>query len=245
MALPALLWARSDRDVLSRVLPEAVTVIPVGATEQHGPHLPTGTDALLADAIAWRAAQAASERCSRRLVVTPAVAFGASAHHLPFGGTLSLSPGTLTAVLTDLLASIAQQGGHRVVLVNGHGGNIGVCQAVAAHAAAVHDLAVAHLDYWRVAEVEEGLAIPGHAGEFETSLVHALSPADVGAAPQREHAPKLPWVDGVDLHAAALWRAIDGFTDRPALADESSGRRRLEAIVEATADRLVVLAETL
>ncbi|WP_283134588.1 creatininase family protein [Rhizohabitans arisaemae] len=241
----ALHWTAADRDRLNRHLPEALVLIPVGATEQHGPHLPTSTDALIAETVAEGAAQAAAGRSARTLIVAPVLAFGASDHHLAFGGTLSLSPGTLLAVLDDLLRSIAAQGGRRVVLINGHGGNTGVCHAASAAGSTRHGLSVAHLDYWRLASPEAQAPVPGHAGEYETSIVLAVRPDLVGPRPPRERAPATLAVPGVDLHAAAVWRGIDGYTDRPELARTGDGKRRLDQLITQAAGRLVELASTL
>ncbi|MGH1564706.1 creatininase family protein [Mumia sp. DW29H23] len=243
MGANATLWQHADREALATLLPEALVVVPLGATEQHGPHLATGTDALIAQEVARRGAQAAAARSPRALVVTPTIAFGASDHHLPFGGTLSLSPRTLMAVLADVLRSIATQGGRRVVLVNGHGGNVGVCHAAAADAAATLGIAIAHLDYWALAEAEDGLFVPGHAGEFETSLVLALLPDGVTAPAVRDPQPVVLEVSDVGLHDAAVWKAIDGYTDRPDRADADAGARRLDHLVAQAADRLIALAE--
>ncbi|WP_326640351.1 creatininase family protein [Streptosporangium sp. NBC_01755] len=241
----ALRWSETDRDRLRRHLPEAVVIIPVGATEQHGPHLPTSTDTLIAAAVADGAATAAAGRSDRPLIVAPAIDWGASDHHLPYGGTLSLSPETLLAVICDLFRSIAAQGGRRVVLLNGHGGNVGVCHAAAAAGSTRFDLSVAHLDYWRLADTEGEPPVPGHAGEFETSMVLALRPGLVGPRAPRPQAPEVVTVQGVDLHSGAVWRRIDGFTDRPELAQADEGKRRLEDLVGRAADRLVELAGVL
>ncbi|WP_344219141.1 creatininase family protein, partial [Kribbella sancticallisti] len=120
-------WHESNRERLAELLPEALVLLPVGATEQHGPHLATGTDWFLAQSITERAAFDAAQRSARPLVITPPVAFGASDHHLPFGGTLSLTAETMQAVLIDLARSAAASGAQRLVLVNGHGGNSGAC----------------------------------------------------------------------------------------------------------------------
>lgn len=245
VAAAVLHWADLDRGRLADLLPEAVVLIPVGATEQHGPHLPTGTDALIASAVCTAAAAQAATRSDRSLIVAPCVSFGASDHHLPFGGTLSLSPETLLAVILDLARCVAAQGGRRLVLVNGHGGNVGICHAAAAAAAMRYALAVAHLDYWRVARPESETPIPGHAGEFETSLVLALRPELVGEPVARPRPPAVASVAGADVHTADTWRDIDGYTDRPELADAASGTRRLEYLVRQTADRIVELTRTL
>lgn len=249
-----LRWADVSRETLNDALPEALVVLPVGATEQHGRHLATGTDALLAATAAERAAELAAERAARPIVLAPALSFGASDHHLPFGGTLSLTPETLLAVLLDLLRSVAASGGARAVLVNGHGGNVGVCHAAAAAASSRHRLAVAHVDYWRFATDGDGAAaanVPGHAGEFETSLVAAVRPHAVGPVPPR--AKPLPETDGapaprpkaVTVHDAALWTAIDGYTDHPERATAEHGAAWLDTVVAGLSDCLTDLTETL
>jgi len=234
-----LRWADTDRETLRAELPEALVLLPVGATEQHGPHLATGTDALLAHTVTERAAALAD--APRRLILAPPLPFGSSDHHLPFGGTLSLTPETFLAVLLDLARSIAAQGGRRLVVVNGHGGNTGICQAFAQAAAVRHDLSVGYFDYWRFAEA----AAPGHAGEFETALVLAVRPELVRKPKSRPDPPPLPAVDRVDLQATSVWRSIDGYTDHPARATEENGRRWLDGIVDAAAAAFVELARTL
>lgn len=142
-------WAETTREELAALLPEAVVVLPVGATEQHGPHLATGMDALAAE----RLAAAGAERAARAggVVLTPALAFGASDHHLPFGGTLSLSAATLARVLGELIASAATSGARRLLVLNGHGGNSAVCAQAAADGARRHGIVAAAADYWALA----------------------------------------------------------------------------------------------
>ena len=104
-------------------------VLPLGATEQHGPHLPAGTDFFTVD----RLAQAAAERAATEIAITvaPALPFGSSDHHLIFGATLSLRTDTYYRVLNDLLRSLVTDGFHRIFLLNGHGGNHELAQLAA------------------------------------------------------------------------------------------------------------------
>jgi creatinine amidohydrolase len=237
-------WDQTDRERLTQTLPEAIVVLPLGATEQHGPHLPTGTDALLATEVAERAVAIAAAKATRSFVVAPSLRVGASDHHHPFGGTLSLGPETLLSVVLDVAHSVVRAGGRRLVLINGHGGNTGVCHAAAAAASSRWDVAVAHLDYWTVLDAgadpaADDTPVPGHAGAFETSMVLAVRPELVGPRPHRETPPPL---GPANLHGAEVWRRIEGYTDRPDRADAARGEQWLAQISEAVAGRLVDLA---
>jgi len=236
-----MLWPELSRTQLREVLPDALVVVPIGAIEQHGPHLPTWTDTLIVSTLVGRAAGN-----DDRYVVTPAVAFGASDHHLPFGGTLSMSVETLHAVLLDLVRSIAADGGQRIAFVNGHGGNRGVCRSAAAAASTRYDLSVAYLDYWSLWQPSAGAPRwPGHAGQFETSLARAIRPDLVRPVPHRDPTPSPIESDGWDVHSGQSWLGIDGYTDDPAAASAEDGEKWLVELVAALADRLAELARTL
>lgn len=239
-------WSDCTRRLLSEILPEAVVVLPIGATEQHGPHLPTGTDALIVGAIAGQAIRRAAGSSPRELVLAPTIPFGASDHHFPFGGTLSLQNETATGVLLDLLRSVHEAGGSRALIVNGHGGNRGPCHSAAHAASTRYGMHVGYLDYWSLlAEDPDAARIPGHAGAFETSMVSHLQPSSVGPVPPPAQRPQPPGADGVVLHSEALWRAIDGYSDQPADARAEDGARWLAACAQALASRITDLAGSL
>jgi creatinine amidohydrolase len=243
-------WGDLAREELAELLPEAVVAVATGATEQHGPHLPTRTDALLAETVLERAAERYQNRQGqdgRPLILAPTLPFGASDHHLPFGGTLSLTPETLLAVLIDICRSLATDGAQRLLIVNGHGGNTGVCQAAAGAAAARFDLDVAYLDYWAPLLATElpGLpadAVPGHAGAFETALVSAVrpdlvrSPQDRGAVP-----PNVP-IPGLQVFSARVWAGWNGYTDVPGQGSPDLGADLLDRLAGALAARISAFA---
>jgi creatinine amidohydrolase len=151
-----------------------VAVVPVGATEQHGPHLPLATDTLLATAVA-RAIVAGSPS----LVLGPVLALGCSEHHMGFPGTVSLRAPAFVATVTDVCRSLAAAS-LDVVLLNAHGGNrapLGVAlgelaaQGIRAHA----------LTYWDLLAEEAAAEFGdpdacGHACALETSLMLHLHP---------------------------------------------------------------------
>lgn len=99
----------------------SVAVVPVGSLEQHGHHLPTATDTVLADAVATTAAEDAVD--AMPVLVTPPIWTGHSPHHTVFGGTLSLDGGDLLALLERVAETVLAEGFDGLLLLNGHGGD--------------------------------------------------------------------------------------------------------------------------
>jgi mycofactocin system creatininase family protein len=149
--------------------PEAVLAIPLGATEQHGPHLPLGTDTAIATALAQALAQRRPE-----VVVAPAIAYGSSGEHQSFPGTLSIGQEAIELLVVELVRS-ATETFDRVLLVCAHGGN------AAAVERAVTRLRAERRDVraWDPATVWHGDA---HAGQIESSVMLALAPDTVDMA---------------------------------------------------------------
>ncbi|MGH2876503.1 MAG: mycofactocin biosynthesis peptidyl-dipeptidase MftE [Solirubrobacteraceae bacterium] len=161
MRLGRCTWPQLERAAASRLL------IPLGATEQHGPQLPLETDTIIATAIAD---VAAAERAD--VVVAPALPYGASGEHADFAGTLSLGRAALEEALVELVRSADAFDG--VVIMSWHGGNAEpVSRAVARSRRDGR-----HVFYW-CPRVEGGDA---HAGRVETSLMLAIAPELVGDA---------------------------------------------------------------
>ncbi|MBD3869632.1 MAG: creatininase family protein, partial [Acidobacteria bacterium] len=107
-------------DARARLGPTSVALLPVGAIEQHGPHLPLDVDAYDAERLAVEVA----ERCSNpRPLVLPVIPYGVSYHHDDFPGTISVGPDTLAAMVREIGVNVARQGIDKLIIVNGHGGN--------------------------------------------------------------------------------------------------------------------------
>lgn len=144
----------------------ASVLVPLGSTEQHGPHLPLDTDTRIATAVAGGAAP----RVGRDWLVAPAIAYGASGEHQSFPGTVSLGTEALTLLLVEYGRSAAGWA-RRLAFVNGHGGNVAACgRAVALLRAEGRDVG------WCPCLSAGGDA---HAGHTETSVLLHISPAEV------------------------------------------------------------------
>ncbi|WP_406444414.1 mycofactocin biosynthesis peptidyl-dipeptidase MftE [Streptomyces sp. NBC_00631] len=208
----------------------ALVLVPVGSTEQHGPHLPLDTDTVVARAVARRAADALTTAAHAPPLVAPALAYGASGEHADFPGTVSIGHVALRAVVVELTRSLSLWAG-RIVFVNGHGGNTATLDTALAQVRAEgHDAC------WTGCAVPDGDA---HAGRTETSLLLHLDPGRVRldaavAGDSRPLAVLLP-----ELMARGV-RPVSpcGVLGDPAGSSADEGRRVLDAMVAATVRRI-------
>jgi creatinine amidohydrolase len=224
-------------------------VLPLGATEQHGPHLPTGTDSMVCERVALRAAEAASNAGGAKLLLAPLLPIGSSDHHVAYGGTLSISSSTYVGVLRDIGKSAILSGFRKLIFLNGHGGNEHAMHQAAQDLAVDFAVWTASASYWNVArralssvEGADAVSIPGHAGLFETSLVLAASPELVKTDRFAAEHPRRNW-DGAMPAGAFLGRhplltGIDGYTDSPSGATRKLGEDFEGAVVASVADWL-------
>lgn len=226
-------------------LKNAVLVIPLGATEQHGPHLPLSTDVILAQEIAIRAVESVGSELP--LVVAPCVPYGYSPHHVRYGETMSAGHAGLLQFLVDICSSARESGMRRLFLLNGHAGNADILGQLARHLSTLSDTPVGHGSYWTVSASEIKNAchptidrIPGHAGEFETSLMLALRPELVGSTAGLSGDVDAPpaLVDGLTIEQVTRRVGVYGYTDRPARASVETGEALLSAIIPAVARAL-------
>jgi creatinine amidohydrolase len=216
-----------------------LAVVPVGATEQHGPHLPLNTDTLLAMAVA----EAIVARMPAT-VVGPVLALGCSSHHLGFPGTVSLRVSTFVATVVDLCRSLAAAG-LTVVLLNAHGGNRAPL-GVALIELSGEPIRAYSLTYWDllgdlVAEElgPAGANACGHACALETSLMQHLYPDRVRESLIPLDATQATWPDPhmfssevVEVVRPFEELKADGVVGRPSLATPELGRRLFDAAVE-------------
>jgi creatinine amidohydrolase len=206
-----LTWPRAQGR-LDRVL-----VVPLGSTEQHGPHLPLSTDTDVAVAVATRLAARRDD-----VDVAPALPYGASGEHAGFFGTLSIGTAALELLLVELCRS-ATDTWRRVVLLSGHGGN---AEAVRA---AVTLLRAESRDVRAWSPSWDGDA---HAGRTETSVQLALDPGRVG--PSRAAGAVQPLAELLPALQTGGIRAVsaNGVLGDPAGASAQEGERLLAEAVD-------------
>lgn len=157
----------------------AVAVLPLCATEQHGPHLPAGTDTMIAQGLTDEVASRFSGDFD--LIFLPALAVGASQEHARFAGTLSVSTPALIEQITAIGAQVAASGLKKLVLVSSHGGNVAAMTAAALALREGHGLLAVTLTWARLG-VPEGIVddnerdVGIHGGFVETSLMLHFRP---------------------------------------------------------------------
>ena len=226
---------------------KTVVILPLGSVEQHGNHMPLGTDTILAQSVSLAAAGELDD-----VVVLPPPWYGFSAHHMRFPGSVTLSAETLMAVVGDIVAAVVKHGFRRILIVNGHGGNNGVIDVLASTLGHKHygQARIAALTYFQLAreaiaelrESEPGGM--GHACEFETALLMHLRPDLV----KMEHATTLYPDAGsryltTDLLGSSKVRTYLDFKDLsesgvlgdPSFSTPEKGARFFDACVEALA----------
>lgn len=158
-----------------------VVVLPVGAVEQHGKHLPLDTDNVLV----WSVCDAALKRAPDEILLLPVVPYGFCDTMMDFPGTISIAPAHLIEYVLDIVKSVGRHVFRRAVIVNGHGSNRAILEVVARRAVVEADVMCAVLSYWdlvrkEIAELRE--SDPGgiaHACELETSMYLHLDPEAV------------------------------------------------------------------
>ena len=242
-------WARlkaSDLNALAAA--GALVLLPVASTEQHGPHLATGVDAYLCGEICRRTAEKLAV-AKVPAVVAPTLWAGLAEHHVAFGGSFTLSVATYHALLRDLCGSILRAGFSRIVVVNGHGGNVSALNALSAELTRELDAPVAVATYWLLAEeafaeILEDQRSVLHACEAETSMMLAQHPDLVDRARLSEAVGPVPERAGSALSQPLhRWRSFREITPTGVIGDArraspDKGGRLLEAAAEALAGRL-------
>jgi creatinine amidohydrolase len=219
---------------------ESLVLAPIAACEQHSRHLPVFTDAILVGAVA----DGVERNLPDRVLLLPVQWLGASDHHLPFGGTLTATLPTYEQMLVELLTPLLDDGFRRLMLLNGHGGNIDPLHTALRRLNRSYPQAIlTGAAYWEIAEAEIAALCQGprktmgHACEIETSMVLHLRPDLVRKDQVRDDPDPTP-----DTLKGLFWardfgqRTDHGAVGHPERADAEKGRKMLDAAVRKVSD---------
>jgi creatinine amidohydrolase len=257
-ALASHRWADlNTRDFAALDPARTVAVLPLGATEQHGPHLPLSVDTVLVEGVLKAALTHLNE--SDPVLVLPTQTVGLSTEHTAFPGTLHLSPQTLIQVWCDIGASVARAGVKKLLMFNAHGGNVGLMDVVARELRAQHGLIVYSSSWYNLPLDASVMAqfsadehrFGVHAGDIETSMMLALSPQRVNmteaqnfASTSQERAKHYALL-GNGKSAKLGWHMQDynahGAAGNAAAATAAKG----EALVQSAGEQLALLLQEL
>lgn len=219
---------------------DTVVVAPIAACEQHSRHLPVFTDTILVTAVA----EGSEQKLPQQILLLPTLWFGASGHHLPLGGTLSAEVDIHVTMITELLVPLLTDGYRRVLVLNGHGGNIDTMHmALRRLQPRFRHCHLTGASYWELAERELAALADGprkcmgHACEFETAMVLALRPDLV----QRDEITDDPPQDDLALRGLYIAEDFEQRTDHgavgyPERATAERGQQFLAAAIDRTAE---------
>ena len=217
-----------------------LALLPVGSTEQHGPHAPLGLDSMTAEAIAEAGADRYADANDARPVVGPTIPVGVAEEHRAFDGTLWVSENTFRAYVRETLSSLAGHGFDRIVVVNGHGGNADAIRELCGRVSRDGDAYAAGYTWFDAVEFDQ----LGHAGPAETALIRHLFPELIRDDRLDEAAEGAAdgwgeWVAGTNLAYDS-----DAFTDSGVVGDPRNGDAALgERLLDAAAAGLSELLD--
>jgi creatinine amidohydrolase len=244
----SVMWKElTAEDLRAKAAADAIVILPVASMEQHGPHLPVGVDTILCEGVCKAGAEAAVDDAP--VVVAPTLWCGMAEHHMAFGGTFTFDIPTYRAVLLAFLRSIERHGFTRVLIVNGHGGNIAALNSFLPDFARETSLRIFAATYFElarsnIAPLLEDQTTVHHACEVETSLMMAIAPGLV----KRERIPEAHGALGAD--AGSLFRTVparfrsfkeitaSGVNGDARRASREKGEKLLEVLAGGLADLL-------
>jgi creatinine amidohydrolase len=216
-----------------------LALLPVGSCEQHGPHMALESDIVIASGLARRLANDLGDLA----VLCPAFGYGLSEHHMHFAGTVTLRPETFIGVVLDVVESLAHWDVRKVLVVNGHGGNIDALRLVSRSARRDLGSLVASVMWAQLAADEIASRASsksyGHACEIETSVAMVLAPNCVYSERIEEPSGRATLDDLTDPPSTRVDQAIpfeewtqDGALGDPRLADLETGQAIVDTVYE-------------
>jgi creatinine amidohydrolase len=228
----------SWQDMDEMDLAKACYVLPISSLEQHGRHLPLGTDDFILHSLLKRLKE--DKRITGLLLLLPALHYGNSREHLAFPGTVSLSNATIVSLIEDILFSMKAQNIKKLIVLNSHGGNTALLNAHIKEWKQKFGLSIFALNLWDSPFfdgvqplIETPASLDIHAGEIETSLLQELMPAlvhgDRISAARDRLVPLKPYGDG--------WFSVDlspgnGVLGAPSKANPEKGKKLLQYCVD-------------
>ena len=234
-------------DMLSRL---KAVIVPVGSIEQHGPHLPLACDTIGA----YKLSLEVAKRFDESILVLPPIYYGVSEHHMDFPGTITISPSTLIALLCEICRSLRRHGVRKVIIINGHGGNVPALSIAMRRIREEEGIEAVLINPWELIGdvIEETIEsdVWGHACEFETSLALVQMPELVRAEkivdPEIRKLPKYVAIwSKQKIHTA--WRTKEitntGSIGYPSRASKEKGEKLWSAIVERVVDAIRAFIE--
>jgi creatinine amidohydrolase len=231
------------RDAKAAFASARVALVPVGSTEQHGPHMTLDTDSAIAEAFARRIGEALGEDA----ILCPTIRLGLSEHHLAFAGSLTLRAPTLIGLIEDVVLSLAYHGMKRVLLVNGHGGNQDALR-LAARAAGRDEVSEVAALMWAVLAADliaerAATSYHSHACDIETSVALAIAPQVVLWDRVEPPSPPSPGVLAEPRSRYDFPIPFEQWTANGAIGDPSRATKELgEEIVDLALSRAVEFA---
>jgi creatinine amidohydrolase len=207
-----------------------MAILPVGSNEQHGPQNPLGTDHLIAKAIAEETAKRTGVLC---LQIVP---FGVSSHHRQFWGTIYISPRIFKKYVRDVCLALSYYGVRRIVIVNGHGGNLPALIELARELRE-KEVLVSVFQWWQaVGKLLPDVFKPqerGHAGAEETSMNLALHPhmVNMDKAVDEEPRKHLIQTEGITFPFDTVDKTSSGVFGKSTTASAEKGKKSFEVIV--------------
>lgn len=244
-------WIHLSGQQLGELGGGTVAICPLGAVESHGPHLPSGTDTMIAEGILD--AIPVDALAGVDAVRLPALWLGVSVEHTSQTGTFSTPAARLIEQIGEIAAQVARHGVSRLVLFSAHGGNNAPARIAAHEARAVHGLLCA-APHWMDFGLPDGLRAPtpprgdAHGGWMETSMMMALAPdtvQDLPTAPSRTNSPAPLLYPNGPVHWGWMSEDLgeDGFIGAPHLASRELGVQLIEHAAQSTATLIRQMAE--
>ena len=207
-----------------------VVILPIGSHEQHGPANPLGTDFLIANALAKEAAKRTG------VAALPAIPFGVSFHHMHFPGTITIAEHVLEEYVLEILKSLAKWGVKKVLIINGHGGNLYTLMIVSRRAREELGIKVYIYQWWtssreKLAELFEPDE-RGHAAAAETSLNMYLNEQWVRKDKLTNEKPKKPELDKITTFTYTKEKSDSGVFGKQLNATPEKGKILFNTLIE-------------